>query len=302
MRHQSTQSDSPLFDYDKPIADQLEKIGQISPLMLAKWIEIAAGLLEMGGSLLATSEGALDEKKTEIERLLKKYRSLTPRQFVESIRAAARDKMQQLAQHPERYPRLFAYEIEEALREATAKLLRDNEAMASRLALPANVGGNDFWGEPSEALRREWPRIVEQVKTIRRELGIPNWRSRFWLIGSHDQRQSAVQVLRQMIVEMHEAGKWDLRQNQWEAVAIWANEFREAYPQHLDLIFDAKNSSRLTCPLDHLQIEDIRATIRRRNAEGVNKAEFPERMDAIYSATFDAYWKFKEGGLSLIHI
>ena len=118
------------FDYDKPIAEQLEEIDQMATLAVAKWMEIAAGLLEMGGNLLPSNPQTLAEKATEMARLLKKYRSLNFRQYVEAIRAAAREKMVQLTQHPERFPRLFAYEIEVELQQATAKMLQDREAAA----------------------------------------------------------------------------------------------------------------------------------------------------------------------------
>ena len=256
--------------------------------LVAKWIELERLILKAPDIAGRTESG---EEIRLMEKTMMRYATLTPPEMGDAIRKAAESRQRDYAANGG-FPKLYIYDIESEFQQATTeKANRKNQAEA--LALPSNVGGNDFWGEPSEALAREWPRIVEMTKSVRQTLGVKNWRSRFWLIGNHDQRAAAINVLREMNHELHAAGKFDLRQQQWEAMAIWQGEFRAAYPQHIDLIFDTSGKSRLKCPLDHLEIEEVRAKLQRRNAQGENKAEFPERMDAIYSATFDAYWKFK---------
>ena len=271
------------FDNDRPIGEQLDKIDAMAAVGVSKWATIRDSLLQTGGSSLPRTEEAAKEELREMSRLLKKYQSLTMTQVGASIRNAARDKMQELSRYPQAYPRLFSYEIEEALRETTAEMLRKKEGEIA-LQLPANTGGNVFWGEPSEALAREWPNIVRNTKTLRATLNRDYLRDRFWYGGSKEQQAAAKQMLIQMVYDMTAAGFCTIDDLKKEAVGVFRSEFARAFPPHLDLV------EHLACPLDFLQVEDIKKRLSRRIAD---VSEFPDIDDCKYSATFDLYFKFK---------
>lgn len=273
------------FDNDRPIGDQLDKIDAMAAVGVSKWATIRDSLLQTGGSSLPRTEEAAKEELREMSRLLKKYQSLTMTQVGASIRNAARDKMQELSRYPQAYPRLFSYEIEEALRETTAEMLRKKEGEIA-LQLPANTGGNVFWGEPSEALAREWPNIVRNTKSIRETLNRNYLRDRFWYGGSKEQQAAAKQMLIQMVHDMTAAGFCTIDDLKQEAVGVFRSEFARAFPQHLDLV------ERLACPLDFLQVEECKKRLSRRIAD---VSEFPDIDDSKFCATFDLYFKFKEG-------
>lgn len=279
----SRQIAAQVYNPELPLLAQLPSRNTIAVRLVALWIELERIVVKAPEIDGRTSS---EEEIKLMEAMISRYATLTPKEIGDSMRRAA--KKAQEAAAAGQFPRLYLEDIEREVQK-TVKEREKQDAAKEVLQLPANTGGNVFWGEPSEALAREWPGIAERTKLMRKTLGVPDWRERFWYGGGKDQELAAEKVLREMMYEMHRAGKWDRRQHDWEALAIWQKEFREAYPQHLDLIEGMK------CPLDYLETEEIKKRLLRRNAQSANGADFPQHFDALFSATFDLYFRFKEG-------
>jgi hypothetical protein len=262
------------FEAIKPVLEQREQSGTIAATLVLKWIELERIILkapEIGGRIES------DEEIRLMEKMILRYATFTPKEIGDAMRRAAEDRQRDYAQNGG-YPKMYMADIEHELQKMGIERLKQKPETPQ---LAANTGGNAFWGDPSEALKREWPKIVRQTRVVRAIN--PKLRDRFWYGGSPEQRDSAVKMLRQMVIEMNDAGKWDLRQNQWETLAIFNSEFSSAFPAHLDLL------DGLSCPIDPIQVDDRRKTLIRRS---MNVDAFPDIDDCKYCAVFDAYWKF----------
>lgn len=260
------------------IVAQKDREEAITAYLLGVWVTSRLEIMQMQPSLVPT---ASVEELGLLRRLMRQYGTTTPSEFAECIRLAAIDKQRDLSQGLARFPTLYEADIGEKIQKLTLEKLKKADQTPQ---LPQNTGGNAFCGEPSEALAREWPKIMEQTKIVRGTIH-PGMRDRFWYGGSLEQRQSAVAMLRQMVFEMNEVGKWDLRQNQWEALVIFQHEFCQSFPTFGAMIEGMK------CPICPIQVAEIKSKLSR---IALSTADFPDIDDCKYSSVFDAYWKFTE--------
>jgi len=231
-----------------------------------------------------------EEEHGLIVRLIRQYGTITAAEFAECIRLAAIDKAKDLAAGQMRFPTLYFADFEEQIQKLTLKKLKENE---NTLQLPANTGGNAFWGEPAEALAREWPKIAKQTKAVQQIS--PSLRDRFWLGGSEDQRAAAVGMLRQMVMEMRDADKWDQKQVDWSALAIFQAEYRLVFPR-----FDRLIEAQMECPMKANEVNELRDRTRWKiqqvtevGGECGKLTDFPDAQDCTFCAIMDAYGKFK---------
>ena len=271
------------YDRLAPINAQQDSADAIAVALLAVWVNVRTQILQMSPSIVPTNS---PEELGLIRRLLKKYNGFSPSEFAEAIRKAAITKMGELSRKEVLFPTLYAADFEAQLDEMGIEKVKQRDKEKA-LQLPANTGGNVFWGEPSEALAREWPNIVRNTKSIRETLNRNYLRDRFWYGGSKEQQAAAKQMLIQMVYDMTAAGFCTIDDLKKEAVGVFRSEFARAFPPHLDLV------EHLACPLDFLQVEECKKRLSRRIAD---VSEFPDIDDCKYSATFDLYFKFKEAG------
>jgi len=260
------------------IVKQKESENLICEYLLSVWVSVRLEILQMQPSLVPTKS---EEEMKLIGRFMRQYGTITVAEYAECIRLAAIDKMRDLSQGLAKFPTLYAADFEEQIQKMTIAKIKQKESNEAK-QLPKHTGGNEFAGEPSEVLARWWPKIVEQTKMMRTIN--PKMRDRFWYGGSPEQRDSAVKMLRQMIWEMNEAGKWDLQQHYYDALAIFATEFFQYFPQYAGMTDGMK---RPLCPI---QVGKIRQRLQRLVLDLSN---FPDIDDCKYCAVFDAYWKFK---------
>lgn len=268
-----------VFEPEKAITTQIQSKTAIATVLVGKWIELERVILkapEIHGRLQSGEEVAL------MEKMMMRYATLTPKEIGDAMRSAAEEAQKAFAANSRAFPKLYLADIEEKCQERSAQKVREAEQKEA-LQLPKNVGGNIFWGEPSEALAREWPKIAEQTRMMRNTIS-PKMRDRFWFGGSYEQKEAAVKVLRQMILEMNNAGKWDLSGHHDAAKAIFANEFYAHYPQFANMTDGMK---RPLCPIE---VADIKARLQRVVPD---LSSFPDIEDCKYCAVFDSYWKFK---------
>lgn len=287
MEHQlpSKSSDSTtktVYKPTVPLKDQWETKGAVALALVTKWVELERIVLkapEIPGRLESQEEILL------MQSLISRYGTLTPKNFADAMRIAA-DKRQAALGESGGFPKMYLVDIEHEIQEFIKNDSKRKEA-EERLQIPANVGGNCFFGEPSDALASEWPKIVEQTKLLR-SLGNGKFaRSRFWYGGSRQQQEDAVKVLRQMVQEMNDAGKWDLSQHQYDVLAVFSSEFFTHYPSFAGMTDGMK---RPICPI---QVGEIRQRLQRLAPDLSN---FPDIDDCKYSAVFDSYWKFRGEG------
>jgi hypothetical protein len=269
------------------IVKQREHADEIATYLLSVWVKARIEIMQMSPALVPT------ESKEEfglIQRLTRQYGTISPSEFAECIRLAAIDKVKDLANGQMRFPTLYFADFEEQIQKLTLKKLKEKE---NALQLPANTGGNEFWGEPAEALAREWPKIAKQTKAVQQIS--PSLRDRFWLGGSENQRAAALGMLRQMVQEMREADKWDQKQVDWSALAIFQAEYRLAYPK-----FDRLIESQMECPMKANEVNELRDRTRWKiqqvtevGGECGKLTDFPDAQDCTFCAIMDAYGKFK---------
>jgi len=226
-------------------------------------------------------------------RLMRQYGTITPAEFAEAIRAAAIVKQRELSQGLQKFPTLYAADFEDEIQKLTIKKMKEEP---TRLMIAANTGGNMFAGEPSEALAREWPKIYAHTKLMRQTIN-PKMRDRFWCQGSQDQRKSAFAVLAQMVWDLKQAGQWDQRQHEWEMLAIFQSEYRDAF-QGWERLLD----QGMDAPLSKAAVDDLRRRTELKISQTVTNGGsppsiefFPDPMDCTFCAIFDRYWKFWEG-------
>lgn len=279
-------------NYDKlaPIVDQWDAVDGIAMALLSVWIRVRIEILQMSPSLVPTSS---DEELGLVRRLIRQYGKLSPSEFAECIRLAAIQKQKDLSQRLVTFPTLYAADFEEELQKMSLQKLKNDE---NALQLPANTGGNIFFGEPSEAIAREWPRIMAHTEMIRKTIN-PNLRDRFWYGGSKDQRASATAMLGQMVTDLRAAGVWEQRPFEWAAVRVFQAEYRLNFvgPEWERFI------EGMEAPMTKAQVDEIRAKVERRigNASAVGAAVpsidlFPDPKDCTFCAIFDEYWKHWE--------
>jgi hypothetical protein len=270
-----------------PIVDQKDARETITTALLAVWVNARIEIMQMDVSIVPVNS---KEEFGLIERIVKQYGTITPSEFAECIRLAAIEKQRALSSGQASFPKLYAADFEEQIQKLTLKKLKEKE---NALELPANTGGNEFWGEPAEALAREWPKIAKQTKAVQQIS--PSLRDRFWLGGSENQRAAAVGMLRQMVQEMREADKWDQKQVDWSALAIFQAEYRLAYPK-----FDRLIESQMECPMKANEVNELRDRTRWKiqqvtevGGECGKLTDFPDAQDCTFCAIMDAYGKFK---------
>jgi len=229
-----------------------------------------------------------------ITRLMRQYGTITPAEFAECIRLAAIQKQKELAAKLQTFPTLYGADFEDEIQQLT---LRKMKANADVLSLPANTGGNQFFGEPSEALAREWPRIKAQTELLRKTINA-KMRDRFWYGGAQAQRDAARAMLGQMVHDMKQAGQWDQRQHEWEMLAIFQSEYRNAYTGWERLI-----EQGMEPPLTAAVVAELRRRTELKISQTVANGGtppsielFPDPLDCTFCAIFDRYWKFWESG------
>lgn len=275
LQRSSNSTNIQAFEPSKPVKDQLDNSEAIAAVLVAKWIELERIILKA-----PEIEGRTDseEEIKMMAAMMKRYGTFTPKEIGDAMRKAAEARQRDYSMNGG-YPKMYLYDIEHELQKMGMERLKSKP---EPLTLAQNTGGNQFWGEPSEALAREWPRIVRQTRLVRQTIH-QTMRDRFWYGGSAEQRECAVKMLRQMVQEMMDAGKWDLVQNQWEALAIWQAEFCREFPTYGGMVDGMK------CPICPIQVGEIRQKLSR---IAITQGEFPDIDDARYCAVFDAYWKF----------
>lgn len=279
LRQSSNSTSIQTFEPETSITSQIQSKTAIAAALVGKWIELERVILkapEIHGRLQSEEEVKI------MEKMMMRYASLTPKEIGDAMRAAAEEAQKGFAANSRAFPRLYLADIEDECQKAAARKIRAAEQKEA-LQLPKNTGGNVFWGKPSEALQREWPKIVEQTKTLRQTINMPTARDRFWYGGSPEQRDAARQMLRQMVIEMNAAGKWDLKRNQSDALKIFQLEFCQAFPMFGGMI------DGMDCPLSLIQVIDIEKRLQRLTPD---TRDFPDIDDCKFCAVFDAYWTF----------
>jgi len=271
------------------IVGQKDRESIVAQYLLSIWVIVRIEILQMQPSIVPT---ASQEELGVILRLMRQYGTITPAEFAECIRAAAFTKQRELAQKLQMFPTLYAADFEHEIQELTLKRMK---TQADVLTLPANTGGNQFFGEPSEALAREWPKIKAQTELLRKTINA-KMRDRFWYGGSQAQRDAARAMLGQMVHDMKAAQIWDQRQHEWEMLAIFQAEYRANF-QGWERLIDQGIEPPLTAP--------VVAELRRRTELKISQTVanggtppsielFPDPLDCTFCAIFDAYWKFLE--------
>lgn len=270
------------------IVKQKEHQDAIVAYLLSVWVKARIEIMQMSPTLVPT------ESKEEfglIQRMIRQYGTITPAEFAECIRMAAIDKVKDLAAGQMRFPTLYFADFDEQIQRLTLRKMK--EAESNQFALPQNVGGNHFQGDPPEVLGREWPKIVKNTNTMKQIN--PSMIDRFWLGGSQDQRDSARGLLRQMVVEMKESNHWDQQQVNLEALAIFQREYLLAFPKWENLL-----GLPMTCPMSADEVADIKQRTRWKVQQVTELGGtppqidgFPDPQDATFQAIFKAYWKFK---------
>lgn len=270
------------------IVKQKDAQDLICQYLLGIWVNARIEIMQMSPTLVPT------ESKEEfglIQRMIRQYGTITPAEFAECIRMAAMDKVKDLAAGQMRFPTLYFADFEEQIQRLTLRKMKDAES--NQFALPQNVGGNHFQGDAPEVLSREWPKIVRNTNTMKQIN--PQMIDRFWLGGSQDQRDSARGLLRQMVKEMQEAGKWDQQQVNLEALAAFQREYTLTYPKWENLL-----GLPMTCPMSADEVAEIKQRTRWKIQQVTELGgtppkleDFPDPHDATFQAIFKAYWKFK---------
>jgi len=272
-----------------PIVDQRDATESIATALLSVWVKVRIEVLQMQPTLVPM---ASTEELGLITRLMKQYGTITPAEFAEAIRAAAIVKQRELSQGLQKFPTLYAADFEDEIQKLTLMKMKDEPA---RLMIEANTGGNMFAGEPSEALAREWPKIYAHTKLMRQTIN-PKMRDRFWCQGSEAQRKSAFAVVAQMVWDLKQSGQWDQRQHEWEMLAIFQSEYRDAF-QGWERLLD----QGMDAPLSKAAVDDLRRRTELKISQTVTNGGsppsiefFPDPMDCTFCAIFDRYWKFWE--------
>ena len=293
-----TQSHTPTLQSSSPtalkpslgteIVKQRECADTITAYLLSIWVKVRIEILQMSPTLVPT------ESKEEfglIQRLTKQYGTITPTEFAECIRLAAIQKMNDLASRVVSFPTLYAADFEDQIQRLT---LRKMKAKENVLQLPSNTGGNAFWGSPREALDREWPKIVKQTKAVRKIS--ERLRDRFWLGGSAEQQAAAVEMLREMVAEIKQAGQWDQYQIDAVTLAHFESDYKLAFPR-----FDRLIDGQLESPLKREAVKELHDRTRWKIQQSIENGgesfrieDFPNPMDCTYCAVMDAYWAFKK--------
>ena len=263
----------------------------IAQYLLGIWVVVRIEILQMSPSIVPT---ASQEELGIMTRLMRQYGTITPSEFAECIRQAAFTKQRELAQKLQSFPTLYAADFEHEIQSLTLSKMK---AKSEALSLPANTGGNQFFGEPADALAREWPKIKAQTELLRKTINA-NMRDRFWYGGSKAQRDSARAMLGQMVNEMKVAGQWDQRQHEWEMLAIFQSEYRNAYNGWERLI-----DNGMEPPLSVVVVAELRRRTELKISQTITNGGtppsiemFPDPLDCTFCAIFDAYWKFWESG------
>jgi hypothetical protein len=272
------------------IVGQKDRESIVAQYLLSIWVKVRIEILQMSPIIVPT---ASTEELGLITRLMKQYGTITPAEFAEAIRAAAIVKQRELSQGLQKFPTLYAADFEDEIQKLTLKKMKEEP---TRLTIAANTGGNMFAGEPSEALAREWPKIYAHTKLMRESINA-KMRDRFWCQGSEAQRKSAFTVVAQMVWDLKQSGQWDQRQHEWEMLAIFQSEYRDAF-QGWDRLLD----QGMTAPLSKAAVDDLRRRTELKISQTVTNGGappsiefFPDPMDCTFCAVFDAYWKFWEG-------
>jgi hypothetical protein len=272
-----------------PIIQQKDEKEDICTALLSVWVNVRIEVLQMSPTIVPT---ASHEELGLIRRLCNQYGTITPSEFAECIRLAAIDKMKDLAAGQMRFPTLYFADFEEQIQKLTLKKMKLEENAV--LKLTANTGGNSFWGEPVDALAREWPKIKAQTELLRSTINV-NLRDRFWFGGSKEQQQAAFGMLRQMVNEMKEAQRWNQGTFDWKCLALFQAEYRAAYPN-----WDRLIENGMTSPIKKSEIADLKNRTERKISQTITNGGdapsidlFPDPQDVVFCAIFDEYMKFK---------
>lgn len=287
-------TDAVVYDHHKPILEQKEAFDQVAVDLWGIWIENERIILK-APEIAGRTESA--EELERVKAMMLRHQDFTPKQFAQAVRIAADRKVKEIATNGG-FPRLYYPDIEEALLEVGKKVVASRK---EPLQLPPNTGGNVFWGEPSEALTREWPRIVEQTMNMRRMLCVPDWRYRFWHCSNKEEKASAQQILLEMVSRLK--AKWP-EWSQQKALdlekAIFKQEYWMAYPDWKGVV-DGMGSTRDSAELDRLWDETSK---RITQAYKANQSQipsidlFPKVYDCSNCAIFDmylSYWQDTQG-------
>lgn len=286
-----------VYDHHKPLLEQKEAFEQVSIDLWGIWIENERIILK------APEIAGRTESVEELERvkaMMLRHQDFTPKQFAQAVRIAADHKVKELATNGG-FPRLYYPDIEEALLEIGKKVVANRK---EPLQLPTNTGGNQFFGEPSEALDREWPHIVTQTMTMRRMLGIADWRYRFWHGSNPDERKAAQQMLLEMVGRLKTKWpEWSQEKALELEKAIFKQEYWTSYPDWKGVV-DGMGSTRDNAELDRIWEETtkrITQAYRAKQAQVPSIDLFPKVTDCSSCAIFDmylAYWHGLQGAVS----
>lgn len=275
------------------IVGQKDRENAVAGYLLGVWVKVRIEILQMSPTIVPTES---KEELGLVLRLMRQYGTITPAEFAEAIRAAAIVKQRELSQGLQKFPTLYAADFEDEIQKLTLKKMKEEP---TRLMIASNTGGDMFAGEPADALAREWPKIYAHTKLMRQTIN-PKMRDRFWCQGSEAQRKSAFAVVAQMVWDMKQEGQWDQRQHEWEMLAIFQSEYRDAF-QGWERLLD----QGMTAPLSKAAVDDLRRRTEMKISQTVTNGGsppsiefFPDPMDCTYCAVFDAYWKFWESQAS----
>lgn len=279
------------YEKDTPIKDQQPFSNEICIALLSKWVEVRIDLLQIPAASVPTNS---TEEFNLVERLARKFGSLTPRQFADAIRDAAYKKQQQISPIPSAFPRLYGVDIEEMLDARQHEKNRKAEADSEARQLPRSTQGNAYWGTPSEALKREWPAIATATKKMRAALGVKDWRVRFWSGGNAEQREAARAMIRQMITDMERDRVWDAAKARIHTVELFQKDFIYKWPNHARMV------DKMEAPLNAAKMDEIKQQLNeklvynKREPSAANINEFPDLSDLQCCTVFDFYWNYTQ--------
>lgn len=148
------------YSVQNSVASQRDNLDSIAVALLSVWVTVRRSTLQMSPELVPANSR---EELSAISRLAEKYRELSPTEMAGAIRKAADIRQTELADKIVKFPALYARDIEnqmqEAMRAKHAKAVNENP-----------VGELIWYGNPSDALDLNWPRIWKRSceESIRR--------------------------------------------------------------------------------------------------------------------------------------
>jgi len=276
------------FEPMQPIREQKESEWQIAASLVAKWIELERVVVkaqDIQGREQSTEEVSL------MMSMMRKYATLTPRQIGDAMRNAAKDCQSDFANNRRLFPKMYLEDIEHSVQKMVLEILKNKP---EPLELPQNTGGNAFFGEPIEAIHREWPNIAKHTLLMRKNTAMAsNWRYRFWHTSNADEKAAAMQMIAEMVEILKNRPDWDESKMRDRELKIFKVEYYEAFPDWPNVV-DGMLSTRNPDEINRIRTETQTKITRQLRAGSTNIppiTAIPSIHECARCAVFDAYFE-----------